>query len=153
MEPRLGLLLAAGNQGILAFADALHMLFVENMTCVVKHNPVRAYNHPWMEKIFAPLIKEGYFASVLGGIDESKALLADPRVDHVHMTGGKATHDAIVWGSSAPEGQRKENKLGKPITSELGTISPYVIGPGEWTDGELKHHAAYFATVMMNNNG
>lgn len=152
-KARLGLLLAAGNQGILAFADALHMLFVENMTVVVKHNPVRTYNHQYMERIFAPLIAEGYFASVLGGIDESKALLASPEVDHVHMTGGKGTHDAIVWGSSSPSGQREQNKLGKPITSELGTISPYIIGPGEWTDEELKHHAKYAATVTMNNNG
>lgn len=150
---RVGLLLGAGNQGILSFCDALHMLFIENMTCIVKHNPVRAYNHTWMKKIFAPLIAEGVFASVLGGIDESKVLLADPRVDHVHMTGGKATHDVIVWGSPKPDGQRQDNKLGKPITSELGAISPYIVGPGEWTDLELRHHAAYFTTVLMNNNG
>ncbi len=152
-KARVGLLLAAGNQGILAFADALHMLFVENMTVVVKHNPVRAYNHTYMQRIFAPLISQGFFVSVLGGIDESKALLASPLVDHVHITGGKSTHDAIVWGTPSATEQRVVNKLGKPITSELGSISPYIIGPGNWTEEELQHHARYAATVIMNNNG
>ena len=146
---RLGVLLAAGNQGMLSFCDALYLLFVENMACVVKHNPVRAYNHRWMEALFAPLVRAGYFASVVGGVDESQALVYDDRVDHVHMTGGKATHDAIVWGG----GQRDRNLLGKPITSELGAVTPYVIGPGDWSETELSHHARYFATVLANNNG
>ena len=25
-------------------------------------------------------------------------MVSDPRVHHIHMTGGKATHDVIVWG-------------------------------------------------------
>ena len=136
---------------MLSIADALYLLFVENMTCVVKHNPVRAYNHEWMCVLFAPLIRAGYFASVLGGVEESKLLLADARVDHVHMTGGKATHDAIVWGPGSA--QREVNYLGKPITSELGAVTPYVIGPGEWSETELDHHARYFVTVMSQNNG
>lgn len=148
-QPRLGVLLGAGNQGMLSICDALYLLFVENMTCIIKHNPVRAYNHAWMEQLFAPLLREGYFASVLCGIEESKALLYDDRVDHVHMTGGKATHDAIVWGGSG----REKNLLAKPITSELGAVTPWVIGPGEWSDPEVEHHAKYFTTVLMNNNG
>ena len=146
---RLGVLLAAGNQGMLAFADALHLLFMENMATIVKHNPVRVYNHEYMCTLFAPLIREGYFASVVGGVEESQRLVYDPKVDHVHMTGGKATHDAIVWGGK----QRTNNLLGKPITSELGAVTPYVVGPGAWTDSEIDHHARYFATVLANNNG
>eukprot|EP00928_Gymnodinium_smaydae_P027834 TRINITY_DN21398_c0_g3_i1.p1 TRINITY_DN21398_c0_g3~~TRINITY_DN21398_c0_g3_i1.p1 ORF type:complete len:1077 (+),score=141.89 TRINITY_DN21398_c0_g3_i1:62-3292(+) len=145
---RLCLLLSAGNQGILGVCDILYLLFVEGMVCIVKHNPVRAYNHAWVEKLFAPLIREGFVASLVGGVEESQALLRNPCVDHVHMTGGKATHDAIVWGGT----QRKEKVLSKPITSELGAVTPYIIGPGQWTDEELDHHARYFTTVLMQNN-
>lgn len=81
--------------------------------------------------------------------EASEQLLYDAKVDHVHMTGGKATHDAIVWGGT----QRTNNLLGKPITSELGAVTPYVVGPGEWEASELEHHARYFATVLANNNG
>jgi carotenoid cleavage dioxygenase len=66
------------------------------------------------------------------------------------MTGGKITHDLIVWGDPR---KREKKLLQKPITSELGTIAPYIIGPGEWDDKEVIHHARYFATVLMNNNG
>ena len=149
-EQRLCLLLAAGNQGMLAFCDALNILFVEGMTCIVKHNPVREYNHKWMQRIFEPLSTLGFFLSVTGGIQESKFLLAHKLIDHVHMTGGKITHDLIVWGDPR---KREKKLLQKPITSELGTIAPYIIGPGEWDDKEVIHHARYFATVLMNNNG
>ena len=149
-QGRLCALLGAGNQGMLAVADALHLLFVEGMVCVVKHNPVRAYNHAWVERLFAPLVGGGFFASVVGGVPEAQALLRAPAVDHVHMTGGKATHDAIVWGS--PTGPRETNVLGKPMTSELGAVTPWLIGPGEWTDEEVEHHAGYLATCLMNNN-
>jgi acyl-CoA reductase-like NAD-dependent aldehyde dehydrogenase len=153
-EGRLCLLLGAGNQTVLAFVDALHILFVESMTCVVKHNPVREFNHKWMLKVFEPLIRRGYFASTVGGIEESKALLADERINHVHMTGGKATHDMIVWGHPT---QRDRKVLQVPITSELGAVTPCIFGPSygdsAWRKEEIEHHAMYFATCLMSNNG
>lgn len=141
-------LLGAGNQGFLSICDAFYLLFVEGMVCIVKHNPVRAYNHTWTEELLAPLIREGFVASVVGGVAESQVLLFSDLVDHVHMTGGKATHDAIVWGGD----QRHEPKLKKPITSELGAVTPWIMGPGDWTDEEVEHHAKYFVTCFMNNN-
>ena len=68
------------------------------MVCVVKQNPVRAYNHKWMEKLFQPLMSRGYFFSTLVSTEEAQKMVSDPRVHHIHMTGGKATHDVIVWG-------------------------------------------------------
>ena len=149
-HPRACLLLGAGNHTLLSVCDALHVLFVENMTCIVKHNPVREYNHDWFEMLFEPLITAGYFASTTGDIETSKALLAYDGIDHVHMTGGKATHDMIVWGSQT---KREKNVLNKPITSELGNVTPYIFSPGTWSDEEITHHAQYFATVLMSNNG
>ena len=73
-------------------------MFIENMVCVVKQNPVRAYNHSWMEKLFQPLRSKGYFYSTLISTEEAQKMVSDPRVHHIHMTGGKATHDVIVWG-------------------------------------------------------
>ena len=94
----MGLVLGAGNQGMLAICDVLHIMFVENMVCVVKQNPVRAYNHSWMEKLFQPLIARGYFFSCLVSTELAQKMISDTRVHHIHMTGGKATHDMIVWG-------------------------------------------------------
>ena len=49
-------------------------------------------------------------------------------------------------------GQRERKLLQKPITSELGTVAPWVIGPGEWTDEQVLHHALYFVACLMHNN-
>ena len=105
-----------------------------------------------MVQIFEPLIRREFFASVVGGIAESKALLADKRIDHVHMTGGKATHDMIVWGDLV---KRDQKVLNVPITSELGAVTPCIIGPSsgtEWSDKEIEHFSKYFATCLMSNN-
>ena len=83
---------------MLAICDVLHLMFMENMVCVVKQNPVRAYNHKWMEKLFQPLMSRGYFFSTLVSTEEAQKMVSDTRVHHIHMTGGKATHDVIVWG-------------------------------------------------------
>ena len=119
----------------------------------MKHHPVRGFSHKWMLKMFEPLIRRGYMASTVGGVEESKQLLADKRFDHVHMTGGKATHDMIVWGNLV----KRENKILKvPITSELGAVTPCIFGPSdayEWSKAEIDHYAKYIATCLMSNNG
>ena len=84
------------------------------------------------DAILADLIDKGYFWATLDrGLAHSGALCASPLVDAVHMTGGVRTHDAIVWGAP-PEVQAKNKRAGtpvlqKPMTSELGCITPWVI--------------------------
>ena len=85
---------------MLAICDVLHLMFVENMVCIVKQNPVRSYNHTWMERLFQPLMSRGYFFSILVSTEEAQKIVSDTRIHHIHMTGGKATHDMIVWGPS-----------------------------------------------------
>ena len=68
----------------------LHDSYDHMWTCYTPRL-LHSYNHKWTEQLFAPLIREGYFASVVGGVEESKALLKDSRVDHVHMTGRVAS--------------------------------------------------------------
>lgn len=151
------LILAAGNQGFLGLCDALYTLFVDGEVCIVKHHPVREYNNKWTEILFEPLIRDGFFATIVGGVEVSSFLCNHPRVEHVHMTGGKPTHDAIVWG--APDGREERMKknnpvLTKPMTSELGAVTPWIIVPGTepWTQEQILHHAKYLAVCFINNN-
>src|SRR6185436_19372306 len=61
----------------------------------------------------------------------------------------------IVWGPPGPERERRmrENDplLKKPITSELGNVSPVVIVPGRWSDAELWFQARSVASMVVNN--
>ena len=42
--------------------------------------------------------------------------------------------------------------LTKPMTSELGCITPWIIAPAVFTEEELKHHALHLATAFLQNN-
>ncbi len=106
-----------------------------------------------MEKLFAPLIRDGFVSSVVLDVQQSCELVRHPLVDAVHMTGGVTTHNMIVWGSAnAPAADSPAQPLlSKPVTSELGAITPWIIVPAAWSDAEIGHHAKYLATAMSNN--
>eukprot|EP00198_Chlamydomonas_reinhardtii_P001445 XP_001690781.1 tRNA (uracil-5-)-methyltransferase [Chlamydomonas reinhardtii] len=73
------------------------------------------------------------------------------------MTGGTATHDAIVWGSTPEEQARRraadDPVLKVPITSELGCITPFIIPPWSYTPKQLEAQAADLVVAMTSNVG
>jgi aldehyde dehydrogenase (NAD(P)+) len=147
--------LGAGNVNSIPPADCLYKLFVEGTACVLKMNPVNAYLGPFLEQAFAPLVRRNVFAVVYGGAEEGAALVQHPDVDEVHITGSDKTHDALVWGPPGPEAEarraRNEPLLRKAITSELGNISPVIIVPGPYSDGEVNFQAHSIAGMVANN--
>ena len=153
---RVCVVLGAGNQGFLTLVDALDVLFVQNETVLVKHHPLRGYQDKFMRVVFRPLFDRGFMGAVFDTtVAESSALVSDPRVGHVHMTGGKATHDAIMWGTqeeSADRRRRNEPKLKARMTSELGCVTPWVVVPAVFTEKELLHQASHLAAVLNANS-
>lgn len=153
-EGRVCLVLGAGNVNAIPPTDCLTKLFVEGTVCVLKMNPVNAYLGPLLEQAFQPLVERGFLAVVYGGAEEGSYLAHHALVDEVHVTGSDRTHDALVWGVGA-EGEarraRKEKLLQKPIHSELGNITPVLVVPGPWTDGERAFQAQSVAGMVANN--
>jgi len=92
---------------------------------------------------------------VYGGAEVGKYLVYHAGIDDVHITGSDRTHDLIVWGAPGPERERRmaENNplLDKPITSELGNVSPVAIVPYTYTDEELEFQARNLCTMVANN--
>jgi hypothetical protein len=154
-EGRVCAVLGAGNVNSIPPADCLYKLFVEGTACVLKMNPVNAYLGPFLEQAFAPLARRNVFAVVYGGAEEGAALIQHPDVDEVHITGSDKTHDALMWGPPGPESEarraRNEPLLRKAITSELGNISPVIIVPGPYSDGEVNFQASSIAGMVANN--
>jgi hypothetical protein len=152
---RLALVLGAGNVASIGPMDALYKLFVEDEVVLVKTNPVNAYLQPFWEEAFRPLLEAGFFAVVRGGAEVGAYLCHHPEVDSIHMTGSDRTHDAIVWGSTRAEQERNKAagtpKLTKPITSELGAVTPCIVVPGAWSDAELGYQARHVAGMVANN--
>ncbi len=150
-----GLVLGAGNIASIAPTDAIHKLFVENQAVVVKMNPVNEYLTPFFERGLAPLIERGVLRFVCGGIETGHHLCHHPAVDTIHLTGSDRTFDAIVWGPERNEhAQRKaadEPVLNKPFTAELGCVTPVLVVPGPWSDGDLDFQARNVASMVTHN--
>jgi hypothetical protein len=148
------LVLGAGNVASIGPMDVMHQLFVDNSVCLLKLNPVNAYLGPVVEEAFAAWIESGFMAVCYGGAEVGEYLCQHPQVDRIHITGSDRTHDAIVWGPPSEQAERKatgQRHNEKPITSELGNVSPVVIVPGKWSAADLRFQAENVATMLVNN--
>jgi len=158
-EPRhsdaLVLVLGAGNVNAITPLDATTKMFNEGKVCLVKMNPVNAYLGPFLEAAFAAAIAQDFLAITYGGADEGAYLAAHPAVDEIHLTGSDRTHDALVWGASGPDRETRKAagrpRLLKPVTSELGNISPVIVVPGAYTARQLAWQAENIAGGVTNN--
>lgn len=155
-QGRVCLVLGAGNVSSIGPMDALYKLFVEDQVVVVKMHPVNEYLGPLLEESFQPLIGRGFFRVVYGGAGEGSYLCQHAGVDEIHITGSDRTYEAIVFGPGE-EGERRkaanEPVLDKRITAELGNVSPVIVVPGPWDEGDLAYHAENLATMLTNNAG
>lgn len=152
---QVGLVLAAGNVTAIGAMDVLHKIFIDNEVVIMKMNPVNEAGGPHIERAFAPLVEAGLLAVVYGGAEVGKYLTDHPKVATIHITGSDRTHDAIIWGASADEQARNKQagtpRLTKPITSELGCVTPVLVMPGEWTPAEIKYQAEQVAGMVTQN--
>src|SRR6204780_1035016 len=154
-DGRVVLVLGAGNIAAIAPMDVITKMFNEGKVVVLKMNPVNAYLGPYIEEAFAEAIKHNFLAVVYGGAEEGRYLVYHRDIDEVHITGSDKTHDTIVWGPAGPERearmQRHEPLLKKPITAELGNVSPFIVVPGPYSDKQLRYQAEDAATSFLIN--
>ena len=150
------LVLGAGNAGSLGPRDVLTKLFAEGKVVVLKANPVNDYLVPYWTRAMRALIDAGVLRIVSGGAQVGSYLTNHESVTDIHVTGSDKTHDAIVFGVGPAGEQRKADNdplVTKPVTCELGNVSPVVIVPGEWTKKEIEYQAKHVATMLANNAG
>ena len=150
-QGKVSLVLGAGNVSSIVPLDIFYKMFAEGEVVLIKMNPINDYLGPIFEKIFAPLIEAGFIQFAYGGGDVGAYLTRHNLVDTIHITGSARTHDAIVFGVGEEGKQHKrENQsiMNKPISSELGGVSPTIVVPGPWSKGDFKFQAENIATQM-----
>lgn len=153
---RVSLVLGAGNVSAIPVLDVLYLLFVHGDVVVLKLNPVGEAYGPIFDRIFAPLIRDGYVQIVHGGVGVGEALVRSDTVEAVHVTGSARTFDAIVWGAGEDAARRKAlgtPLLDKPITSELGGVGPTIVVPGRWSKADIAFQAEHIATQKLHTSG
>jgi acyl-CoA reductase-like NAD-dependent aldehyde dehydrogenase len=148
-------ILGAGNVSAIVAMDVLSELFSANRVAIVKMNPVNAYMGEYLAQAFAPLVRDGYLRIVYGGADVGEYLCQHPQVETIHITGSHRTHDAIVWGATATERQERKAanhpRVTKPITSELGCVTPILVVPSKWSKSDIAFQARHVAATIAHN--
>ncbi len=158
-EKRVGkvaLVLGAGNIAAISPLDAFQKLFLENQVVMLKMNPVNDYLTEYLRAALKPLIDRDALRIVKGDGAAGAYLTDHPLVEEIHITGARATHDAIVWGTG--EEGAKNKAAGTPknprhITSELGAVCPTIVVPGPWSAADIRFQAEHIATQKLHNSG
>ena len=150
------LILGAGNVSSIVPLDIFYKLYGEGKVTIIKMNPINDYLGPIFEKVFTPFIEKGFIQFAYGGGDVGAYQSHHKLVDSIHITGSAKTHDVIVFGSGKEGQKRKEENrpvTEKPISSELGGISPTIVVPGSWSEADFKFQAEHIATQKLQNSG
>ena len=150
------LVLGAGNVSSIGPMDVLYKIFVENRVVLLKMHEVNAYFGPLLERGFQALIDWGALRIVYGGVEVGKILCEHDEVNEIHITGSDKTVDAIVFGAGAEGAKRKKERRPKntrPISSELGNVSPVIVVPGPWSTADFAYHGENLASMLVNNAG
>ncbi len=141
-RPQVGgvaVVLGAGNVTGLAVADAICQIFEHGRAALVKLHPVHEPLIAVLEEAVAPLVEAGLVSFVVGSAEIAREAIAAAPVTHVHLTGGVAAYAAVAASTT------------KPITCELGNVTPWFIVPGRYTPAQLRFQADMIAASIANN--
>lgn len=131
--------LGAGNVTGLAAADAICQVFEHGRAAFVKLHPIHEPLAATLGRAFSPLVESGLVAFAVGGPELAARAIASPLVTHVHLTGGTAAFEAVAASCA------------KPISCELGSVTPWIVVPGEYSPRELAFQADMVAGSIINN--
>ncbi len=155
VQPRVDVVLGAGNVAAIPVTDALTKIFHEDRAVLLKMNPVNEYLGPIFAEALRPLLDAGWLRIIYGDGSVGSYAIHHPKTQAVHITGSAESHESIVWGSDPDErDQRKADQqplLTKPITSELGNVTPWIIVPGKYTRSQLQSQVESVAASIINN--
>lgn len=156
-KSKITLILGAGNVSSIPVLDALFHMIAYKSVIYMKLNPVNDYLLPIFTQVFEPFISRGYMIITEGDMEASKYLSQHEGFHHTHLTGSNFTYENIVYGKILNDKERSVKTLPKvnkkPITTELGNVTPIIVHPGNWSRSEIKHQAKKIVTAKLNNSG
>ena len=156
-KPKITLILGAGNVSSIPVLDALFHMIAHKSVIYIKLNPVNDYLLPIFTQVFEPFISRGFMIITEGDMEASKYLTEHEGFQQTHLTGSNYTYENIVYGRTLSDKERSLKTLPKinkkPITTELGNVTPIIVHPGNWSRAEIRHQAKKIVTAKLNNSG
>ena len=156
-KAKITLVLGAGNVSSIPVLDALFHMIAHKSVIYIKLNPVNDYLLPIFTQVFEPFISRGFMIITEGDMEASKYLTEHDGFQHTHLTGSNYTYESIVYGKTLSDKERSLKTLPKinkkPITTELGNVTPIIVHPGNWSRSEIRHQAKKIVTAKLNNSG
>ena len=150
------LILGAGNVASIPPLDVIYKLFNERQVALLKMNPVNEYLGEVFETIFEDFVAAGFLRFAYGGGDVGAYLTSHPGIETIHITGSARTYNIIRYGTG-DEGEANRTADApvntRPISAELGGVSPTIVVPGDWSRADLAFQADHVVTQKMNNSG
>ncbi len=148
--------LGAGNLTAIGPLDALEKILLQGRTVLLKLHPNFADLADVYRDALAPLVERNLLRICQGGAAEGAYAALHAGIGEVHITGSDRAFLDLAWGSGE-EGERRRAesrpRLAKPITGELGNVTPWIVTPGPYSAEELAHQAEHLAGCLMNNAG
>ena len=117
---------------VLSFADMMHQLICRKALLHPETSPSEATATATLP-ISSRSHRDGFVECVEANLEHTEIIINNSSITHVHMTGGTATHDAIVWGQDLNQQEANAQPYAspeKPMTSEFGCITPWLICSG-----------------------
>ena len=139
---RIALVLEPGNVAAIPCMDVLTRMFNHGMVCLLKMHPLNSYLGPLYEEAFATAIEQDFLRIVYGGAEAGHYLCSHAGIDEIHLTGSALTREIIA--KVAPD---------KPLSSQLGCVTPVLIVPGPYLDAQLEEQATRLAGTIVHNAG
>jgi coniferyl-aldehyde dehydrogenase len=139
----LALCLLPFNLVSIGVLDIVHLLCVRGLRVVAKISEKTEFVGPYLERIFAPFVRDKALLFLQGGPELGAELAARPEFRHVHLTGSARTAAKVekVTGSDK-------------LTCELGGVTPAIILPDALsTSAGTRHTARQLAFGALANNG
>lgn len=151
---KLAMVSGAGNLAGIPVTDVLDRLFVQNQVVMLKMNPVNDFMGPLFAHGFRCLIEAGFLRIGYGGIEEGAFLCQQREIDEIFITGSDKTFEAIVFGPGESGAHRKAERqplLNKPVSGELGNVTPAIVIPGAWSQEDLAYQAENLVSWITSN--
>lgn len=146
--------LGAGNVSSIPATDTLNKIMFEGRRVALKLNPVNDYLADVLHRAFRPLVDRSLLQLLTGGAETGAALIQADSVTEAHITGSLHTMNAILWGTDDAADRRRQAGtplFAKPLTGELGNVTPWIIVPGAYSRRQLRSQAEHIAASITNN--